>query len=65
MIERRISFTEGQRVWFYNPRRKLGKALKLQSHWEGRYIIIKKLNDVVFCIQNLVDIKRKLYTRID
>jgi len=47
---RNIQFNVGQKVWFYNPRRKKGRAPKLQSSWEGPYFIIKKLNDVVYCI---------------
>ena len=48
---RNIQFEEGQKVWLYNPQRKLEKAPKLQSHWEGPYVIVKKLSDVVFCIR--------------
>lgn len=48
---RRISFKEGQKVWFYNPRREIGKAPKLQSSWEGPFVVIRKLSDVVFCIR--------------
>jgi len=47
---RKLQFNVGQKVWFYNPRRKKGRAPKLQSSWEGPYFIIKKLNDVVYCI---------------
>lgn len=35
---RRINFEVGQDVWFFNPRRLLGRAPKLQSNWEGPYI---------------------------
>jgi len=47
---RKIQFDVGQKVWFYNPRRKKGRAPKLQSSWEGPYFIVRKLNDVVYCI---------------
>jgi len=47
---RKIQFNVGQKFWFYNPRRIKGKAPKLQSSWEGPYFIVKKLNDVVYCI---------------
>lgn len=56
----RVSFEEGQKVWFYNPRRKKGRAPKLQSSWEGPFEIIKKLNDVVFCIQRSAKHRRKI-----
>jgi len=35
---------------FYNPRRKKGRVPKLQSSWKSPYFIVKKLNDVVYCI---------------
>jgi len=47
---RHISFSFGQKVWLYNPRKFVGKSPKLQSNWEGPYEV-KKLNDVVYCIQ--------------
>jgi len=47
---RRVQFNVGQKVWFYNPRRKKGRAPKLQNSWEGPYFIVKKFNDVVYCI---------------
>lgn len=57
---RKISFVVGQKVWFYNSRRKTGKVPKLQSNWEGLYRIIKKLNDIVFCIQKSTRHRKKI-----
>jgi len=48
---RRIVFENGHRVWLFNPRRDKGKAPKLQSNWEGPYEVVKRLNDVVYCIR--------------
>jgi len=48
---RQTLFQEGNKVWLYNPQRIKGKAPKLQSNCEGPYLIIKKLSDVVYCIQ--------------
>jgi len=48
---RQTLFQEGQKVWFFKPRRKRGKAPKLQSDWEGPYLVEKKLSEVVFCIR--------------
>lgn len=48
---RKINFVEKQKVWLYNPKRFLGKAPKLQRNWEGPYEIVRKINDVVFCIR--------------
>lgn len=48
---RQIHFECGQKVWLFNPRRIVGRSPKLQSNWEGPYKIVKKLNDVVYCIR--------------
>lgn len=53
-------FEEGQRVWFYNPRRKIRRTRKLQNNWEGPFLIVKKLNDVVFCIQKSNKYRKKI-----
>lgn len=57
---RQIHFEEGQKVWFFNPRREKGKTPKLQNNWQGPYKIIKRLGDVVFCIQKSHRHKRKI-----
>lgn len=57
---RQGSFVEGQKVWFYNPRRIKGRAPKLQCNWKGPYSIVKKLSDVVFCIQKSSRHKKKI-----
>ncbi|KAF7401494.1 hypothetical protein HZH68_007314 [Vespula germanica] len=43
-------FKEGQKVWLFNPQRTKGKTQKLESNWERSYNILRKINDVVFCI---------------
>jgi len=57
---RQTLFQEGNRVWLYNPQRIKGKAPKLQSNWEGPYLIIKKLSDVVYCIQKSPRHRKKI-----
>lgn len=44
-------FVEGQKVWLYNPQRKKGISSKLTMSWEGPYVVIKKINDVVYRIR--------------
>ena len=44
-------FKEGQLVLLYNPQRTIGLSPKLQTHWEGPYSVIKRINDVVYRIQ--------------
>ncbi|GFV91646.1 uncharacterized protein TNCV_4762111 [Trichonephila clavipes] len=40
-------FHEGDKVWLWNPKRHKGLSPKLQTNWEGPYIVLKRLNDVV------------------
>ncbi|XP_037813635.1 uncharacterized protein LOC119604837 [Lucilia sericata] len=53
-------FTEGQLVLLYSPQRKKGLSPKLQTHWEGPYVVIKKLNDVVYRIQKYKSPRSKM-----
>ncbi len=38
-------------VWLYNPHRKKGLTPKVQKPWEGPYLVIKRIIDLVYCIQ--------------
>ncbi|KAJ8910252.1 hypothetical protein NQ315_007474, partial [Exocentrus adspersus] len=44
-------FQVGEKVWLYNPKRTKRKSPKLQKSWEGPYIIVTRLNDVVYRIE--------------
>jgi len=46
-----VLFEEEQKVWLYNPRRFRGRVPKLQGNWENSFFVIRKLSDVVYCIQ--------------
>ncbi|KAJ8914843.1 hypothetical protein NQ315_014856 [Exocentrus adspersus] len=50
----------GEKVWLYNPKRTKGKSPKLQKSWEGPYIIVTRLNDVVYRIQKNPQAKMKI-----
>ena len=41
----------GDPVWLYNPQRKKGITPKFQKLWKGPYLIMKKINDIVYHIQ--------------
>ena len=41
----------GTQVWLYRPRRKKGLSPKLSKNWVGPYIIVKRINDLVYRIQ--------------
>lgn len=43
--------SEGDPVWLYNPTRKKGLTPNLARTWQGPYIIVKKINDLVHRIQ--------------
>jgi hypothetical protein len=47
------TFDVGDRVWLFNPRRRVGLSPKLQTKWEGPYVIVTKINDVVYRIRKL------------
>ncbi len=50
-FEKRILASRSQYVWLYNPARKKGRCPKLLQDWDGPYMIVKPLNDVVYRIQ--------------
>lgn len=41
----------GDPVWLYNPQQKKGLSPKLQKPWQGPYVIIKRINDLIYRIQ--------------
>ena len=45
------SYNPGDRVWFWNPKRRRGLCPKLQTHWEGPFEVLNKLNNVVIRIR--------------
>ena len=55
-----VEFQEGQKDWFFNSRRIKEKTPKLQTRREGSYEIIKKINDLVFCIRKSARHKKKI-----
>ena len=59
------AFSRGDWVWLYNPTRK--KGISLSRPWKGPYLVIEKLNDVVYSIQcnSRQDRNQKLYIATD
>ena len=52
--DRKANFSEltvGDALWFHSPIRKQGLSLKLQSSWKCPYIIIEKLSNILYKIQ--------------
>ena len=46
-----MSYKGDDPVWFYNPQRKKGISPKFQRLWHGPYIVLKKINDVIYRVQ--------------
>ncbi|XP_028514874.1 uncharacterized protein LOC114575043 [Exaiptasia diaphana] len=46
------TYDRGAPVWFYNPKRKKGVSPCLQLPWEGPYLVLKRISDVVYKIPN-------------
>ena len=55
------TYCVGDAVWFYEPKSKRGnKNKKLARPWTGPFIIIRKLNDVIYKIQKNAKSKAKI-----
>lgn len=55
-----ITFATGEKVWLYQPRRTKGKCPKLQSAWEGPYVVRDRLNDIIYRIARSSKLKPKV-----
>ena len=45
------TYSTGDPVWLYNPKKKKGVSPKLSRNWEGPYTVVKPINDLVYRIQ--------------
>ena len=54
---------EGDAAWLHNPQRKKGISPKLSRPWQGPYVVIKKINDLVYWIQLDPGLKPKVVHR--
>ena len=41
------TFSRGEMVWLHNPQQKKGLSPKLSWPWQGPYVVVHKVNDVV------------------
>lgn len=53
-------YEEGDHVWLYNPKKKKGLSPKLQSDWDGPYLVLRRINDVVYRIRRIGKKKSKV-----
>lgn len=44
-------FTVGDWVWVHDPNRKKGRCTKLMPQWTGPWVIVQKVNDVLFRVK--------------
>ena len=44
-------YSLGMKIWFFNPRRKKGKFPKLTSPWQGPWVVLAQISDVVIKIK--------------
>ena len=54
------TYDRGAAVWFYNPKRKNKISPCLQRPWEGPYVVLKRIRDVVYRIQKTPKSKPKV-----
>ena len=62
--DREVNFTEynvADAVWFHYPVRKPGVSLKFQRPWKGPYVVIEKINDILYKIQLSPQAKPKVF----
>ena len=48
----KVLYKVGDSVWYYFPKRKVGFNPKLQRPWKGPYLVVERLNEVLFKIQS-------------
>ena len=44
-------FSEGDKVWYFDPRVKQGKSPKLNRPWKGPFTVKKEISDLIYRIQ--------------
>ena len=54
------SFKAGDYVWLYTPIRKKGFSAKLQRHWRGPYLVLNKIGETNYRIQQNPKAKMKI-----
>ena len=54
------NYQPGDAVYLFNPCRKKGVSPKLQSFWEGPFLIVEKISDLVYKIQSGPSAKTKI-----
>ena len=50
----------GTGVWLHSPQRKKGRSPKLSRNWDGSYVVVKDINDVVVRMKRSRQAKSKV-----
>lgn len=57
------TFSYGEAIWLYNPKRRKGISPKLSCDWEGPYLVIKPINELPYSIQKSAKSKQFMVHR--
>jgi hypothetical protein len=53
-------FECGDAVWLYNPQRKKGISPKLARDWDGPYVVVKRINDLLYRVRKSANSKSRV-----
>ena len=56
-------FSEGDAVWLYNPKRRKGVSPKLTCDWEGPYVVLKRINELLYRVRKSANAKPRVVHR--
>ena len=44
-------YHRGDAIWLYSPQKKKGICHKLMPHFDGPYLVVERMSDILYCIQ--------------
>ena len=59
----RAVFDVGDAVWLYNPKRRKGVSPKLSCDWEGPYLVLKRVNELLYRVRKSANAKPRVVHR--
>ena len=65
LSSQRQTLNRGDAVWLYNSQRNKGVTSKLACHWQGPYLITKRINDIIYGSKSIHEPSQRWYTAID
>lgn len=61
LVSNFIQYDIGDQVWYYNPKRKIGRSSIFERPWKGPYKVIKKISNILYRIHGLRDKPRVVH----